>query len=87
MAFLFVLPCRKSNFTSYFVGTARADHAKVTIKEHHTTNYSENDAADEIELLVKLSHDSIPKVSEIFITNISMFTVSSLRLQTSLRSL
>ncbi len=59
------------------MGTARLGLAKVTIKEHHTTRYSEDEAAEEIHLLSKLSHDCIPKVSEVFITNISVFTVSN----------
>ncbi len=65
----------KSHFTSYFVGTARFNHEKVTIKEHHINKYPENEAADEIQLLSKLSHECIPKIMEVFITNMSVFTV------------
>jgi serine/threonine kinase 33 len=67
----------KSQFQSYFVGTARLDGKKVTIKEHHIVHYPEIEVAEEIRLLAKLSHDSVPKMSEIFITNISVFVVTN----------
>ncbi len=66
---------RKSHFASYFVGTARLDLGKGTVKEHHTSFYSEDDAAEEIHLLAQLSHDCIPQVFEVFVTNIGIFTV------------
>eukprot|EP01034_Spumella_vulgaris_P029851 gene29851-36971_t len=37
----------------------------------------ESEVAEEIRLLAKLSNDSIPKMSEIFITNISVFVVTN----------
>jgi hypothetical protein len=51
---------------------------KVTIKEHHTAHCVEADITEEISLLAKLSHECIPKLAEIFITNISVFMVSRL---------
>ncbi len=65
------------HYQSFFVGTCRADGAKVTMKEFHTSNCKETDVTDEIMILAKLSHDSIPKLKEIFITNISLFAVRS----------
>jgi endonuclease V-like protein UPF0215 family len=65
----------KGQYQSFFVGTSRADGAKVTMKEFHTINCKETDITEEIITLAKLSHDSIPKLKEIFITNISVFAV------------
>jgi hypothetical protein len=66
----------KSQFQSFFVGTSRLNGDKVTIKEHHTAHCVEADITEEISLLAKLSHECIPKLAEIFITNISVFMVS-----------
>jgi len=66
---------RKSNFQSFFVGTSRSSGDKVSIKEHHTGAYSESDVTEEILILSKLSHECIPKLAEVFITNISVFMV------------
>eukprot|EP01034_Spumella_vulgaris_P028990 gene28990-35955_t len=66
----------KSTSQSFFVGTSRANNQKVTIKEHHTAHSIEADVSEEIKILAKLSHESIPKLQEIFITNISVFVVT-----------
>jgi serine/threonine protein kinase len=58
------------------VGTARATGCKVTIKEHHLTTGNEAEIYNEVTILSKLTHANIPKMSEIFITNISVFMVT-----------
>jgi serine/threonine kinase 33 len=40
-------------------------------------HYPESEVAEEIRLLAKLSHENVPKMSEIFITNISVFVVTN----------
>ncbi len=67
---------RRGQFQSIFVGTARQSGEKVTVKEHHTGNCNETDITNEIMIVAKLSHDSIPKLKDVFITNISVFMVS-----------
>ncbi len=66
----------KSTHQSFFVGTARANGNKVTIKEHHLKDGSEDEIYNEITILSKLKHANIPTLSEIFITNISVFMVT-----------
>jgi serine/threonine protein kinase len=67
---------RKTSSQSFFVGTSRSNNQKVTIKEHHTSHSIESDVTEEIKILSKLSNESIPKLLEIFITNISVFVVT-----------
>lgn len=63
---------------SYFVGCSRSTGEKVTIKEFHLPFYptSDNSIMTEVLFLSKLSHRSLPRFKEIFITDISVFLVS-----------
>eukprot|EP01034_Spumella_vulgaris_P038294 gene38294-47281_t len=42
-----------------------------------TAHYPESEVTEEVRLLAKLNHECIPKMHEIFITNISVFVVTS----------
>jgi serine/threonine protein kinase len=66
----------KSTHQSFFVGTARSNGNKVTVKEHHLKQSDEDEIYKEISILSKLTHANIPKISEVFITNISVFMVT-----------
>lgn len=65
----------KSNKQSMFIATSRVNGDKVTIKEIHIDSYPVSDAQDELSLLAKLSHHSIPRIREVFITEMSYFFV------------
>ena len=63
------------------MGTSRSNGDKVTVKEMHTENCQEQHITCEIMTLSKLSHDCIPKLRELFITNIGVFVVCVVDLQ------
>ena len=72
---------RKGSFQSLFVGSARQNGEKVTIKEYHLSSYHLHDdpvavAMHEVAILSRLSyHSTIPQLKEVFVTNASVYLV------------
>ncbi len=64
---------------SFFVGCSRKTNEKVSIKEHHLKNNSDDDqnpsVVNEIMILTELSHPVIPRLEEVFITDFSAYLV------------
>ena len=75
-----VVANRKGLHQSFFVGCSRQSGDKITIKEHHLKNYTEEDesAANEVMILSKLSHPAIPHLQEVFFTDAAAYLVSAL---------
>lgn len=59
------------------MGTAYSDSKKVSVKEHHTSVCKETDIIQEVLILANLSHEALPELHEVFITDVSVFTVSN----------
>lgn len=70
----------KGNKLSIYVASAKLNGTKMTAKECHLTYYPEADAVQESLILSELNHEHLPKLRAVFITDISLFLVSTLSL-------
>lgn len=68
-------PCSKGNKCSYYEANSRVSGHKVTVKEHHFNNYEGQEPAEEVKILSKLSHQNVPRLREVFLTDNSLFMV------------
>jgi protein serine kinase H len=62
---------------SSYVGTAKATNEKVSIKQFMVQRYDPKMIVQEVANLARLSHESFPKVLELFHTDTSVYMVTS----------
>lgn len=79
-----ILTNRYERFHTFYVGTARDinhtsntnNNGRVTIKEYHLCQCAESDVVKEVVTLAKLSsHSCMPQLTEVFITDESVFAL------------